>query len=810
LTYRAPARSALARSLRRALCSAAALLLLGALAPAQGRTKKAVLIGINCYNPNSPECGKLSSAPVTTRVQRVPTNGNWRYWNYLNLEGAVNDVELMKSILEAHQFEIPSDAVLLDEQASADAILFTLHKYLVDEANEGDLRVVYYSGHGNYVRNRATNELDETMVPSDHWRGTADIRDKELSRILWEAGNRKHVKVVFIADSCHSGSLTRGTVRRLKTSTGGSADSPDAPWVADPPSKDESNAPIDPGKAGLIFLAAARRDQPAEETDGASARIDDPFSGPHGAFTWALKQALDGDQDAPIDTVFQKTAAFLRIDKPGQVADLQGNDRAAVNVFGEPARGGASQRVIVQSVASGGVISLNGGRAVGIYAGTELVGGSPALSKVEIQVTEEDGLAFSKAKVIPEGAHPAIKTGDIFEVDRWVVPAGAMLKLYVPPSAPAAALAQTAAELASLKADSSLQWLDDETAATPTHVMSWSGAAWTVDKFPPDGHPVNLGASPTAAQVKAALAPNAKFLFLAPPPAELTAALPFAGEAAGRIQIASAADAHYLLHGRLREGALEYAWVRPDLGIEAVRAKLSETSMPARTNFVPLGAGDAVSRTASALADLAYRTGRLQEWLELRPPGPPKQEFPYKLAFREVGTDNYIDSGDVAGGKKYKIYLRASDQTLKSMKYSVPGQYVYVFTIDQFGKGTLLWPELGRGNQDNFFPAPVAEGEPAKPAEPLIPVSGQEEWDFEVGEPYGRDTYILLTSEQRVDNPDVFEFDGVRTKGAERGAGGNPLDELLSGVGSLSRAATRRVPTNWDLKYVYLQSGPPK
>ena len=176
--------------------------------------KKAILIGINCYDPNYPDCARLKNTQPTARIKRDGVStGDWRYWKYGNLQGAVNDLEMMKSVLESdpHNFQIPADAVLKDEQATADNILFTLRKYLITDAREGDLRVVYYSGHGNYVRNTAVadpKDFDETIVPSDHWRGTADIRDKELSRILFEAG--KKVKVIFIADSCHSGSLSRG------------------------------------------------------------------------------------------------------------------------------------------------------------------------------------------------------------------------------------------------------------------------------------------------------------------------------------------------------------------------------------------------------------------------------------------------------------------------------------------------------------------------------------------------------------------------------------------------------------------------
>src|SRR5208283_3069146 len=50
---------------------------------------------------------------------------------------------------------------------------------------------------------------DQTLVPADNWRNVPDIRDKEISRILFKAA-RKGVIVTLIADSCHSGSLARG------------------------------------------------------------------------------------------------------------------------------------------------------------------------------------------------------------------------------------------------------------------------------------------------------------------------------------------------------------------------------------------------------------------------------------------------------------------------------------------------------------------------------------------------------------------------------------------------------------------------
>jgi hypothetical protein len=364
-------------------------------------TKKAVLIGINCYNPDAGDCGSLRSAPQTHRVQRAGgVDNKWTYWHYRNLEGARNDVELMQSLLSAHGFEIPKDAVLLDAQASADAILFTLQKYLLEDAHEGDIRFIFYSGHGNQVWNTATDEPDETMVPADHWRGTPDVRDKELSRILWKAG-KNGVKVIFIADSCHSGSLTRGAEDRwAKTAMSGNIKSPNAPRVNDPVSRadDKGNLvepanvdaynrakDIDPASVGVVFLSAARRDQLAEETYGRSDDISDPSSGMHGAFTWALKLALDGDHYAdPIDQVFQRASVFLATLKPSQIPNIEGQDRGRIDMFFEKANSPSAFRVIA-NVNDAGVITLNAGNATGIYVGTELKRVSPAGSPAEIR-----------------------------------------------------------------------------------------------------------------------------------------------------------------------------------------------------------------------------------------------------------------------------------------------------------------------------------------------------------------------------------------------------------------------------------------
>jgi hypothetical protein len=149
--------------------------------------KWALLIGVNRYP-------KLSS----------------RY----QLNGCVNDVELMAGILE-NNFGFPHDqiAVLKDEQATRQDILQAMDD-LVEKVADDDVVVIHYSGHGSQMTDRENDEADgrdETIVPSDSGRGSQpnrDITDDEIYlRLLPLAHTTPYVTLIF--DCCHSGTITR-------------------------------------------------------------------------------------------------------------------------------------------------------------------------------------------------------------------------------------------------------------------------------------------------------------------------------------------------------------------------------------------------------------------------------------------------------------------------------------------------------------------------------------------------------------------------------------------------------------------------
>ena len=447
---------------------------------------------------------------------------------------------------------------------------------------------------------------------------------------------------------------------------------------------------------------------------------------------------------------------------------------------------------------------------------------------LEIEITKEVGVALSEAKVVEHGdSKVQIDLGELFEVDKWVVPVESMLRVYVPNAAPEATVYRTATEISKLKSDDKIHWLDDPTAGRPTHVMNWNGKTWELDAQParieikdangkvlhvqssPIPPPVYLGALPTAEDVRKHLPDGSTLLLLLPPTDVIADKLGVLIRGLGKAidAVRSPQGAHYCLEGRAVPGNVEYSWVIPDSTEDDVRAD-KDFQLPLRSDSIPSQGElpESTARAVSQIMDKAQRIGRLRAWLVLpNPPGQTKA-FPYQLTFRELGTDHYVSSGDLREGNKYKLYLQANPADLKR---GLSPRWVYIFAIDHFGKGTLIFPALGRGNEGNQFPP---KGEPGAALPLLIGINGEQvEEDFEIGPPFGIDTYLMLTTEQVIGNPEIFEFDGPRSKGGTRGSGSqNPLEALLSDVGTGSRGPKVPIPSDWNIQRLTLRSVPAK
>jgi hypothetical protein len=151
--------------------------------------KRALLIGINDY-PNPED----------------------------RLEGCVNDVFLVSSILQESGFDAEDIRVCLDDRATASGILERF-EWLLDTPQPDDQLVFYYSGHGaqlpTYGLGDRVDRMDETLVPYNFdWSTDTAITDDQIYELYGQLPYDTQLLMMF--DCCHSGGIHKAGARRVR------------------------------------------------------------------------------------------------------------------------------------------------------------------------------------------------------------------------------------------------------------------------------------------------------------------------------------------------------------------------------------------------------------------------------------------------------------------------------------------------------------------------------------------------------------------------------------------------------------------
>lgn len=262
-------------------------------------TKLALLVGINEYE--SPKINDLS--------------------------GAVNDVRNMESLLVGkYNFSPENIAILLDKEATHEGIIKAFEKSLIKRAQDGDIVVFYYSGHGSQMPDVSGDEIDnydETIVPHDSRDlegSNFDISDDQINGLLY-ALSKKTKNITFIYDSCHSGSGVRGigTPRQLPPDTARGLP-PQKPLYARNFQKDSrGDSDLRPDSLDYVLISAAAFNQRAEEQ-----RISG--KGIQGLLTHYLVEALWSADDAlTYRDVMDNVVAKVRAANRNQIPQLEGS-----------------------------------------------------------------------------------------------------------------------------------------------------------------------------------------------------------------------------------------------------------------------------------------------------------------------------------------------------------------------------------------------------------------------------------------------------------------------------------------------------
>ncbi len=147
-----------------------------------GQTKRALLIGINTYQP----AGTKAEHPAGCIYGRCELGA------FENLEGSVNDAQAMADLLTSPKFGFPADKVVLltnpgpprprpgvvvlpAAETTRDGILAAMQKYLVDLPQRGDTVVFYDASHGSLRINSKGNkaagsgERQAMFTPTARW-----------------------------------------------------------------------------------------------------------------------------------------------------------------------------------------------------------------------------------------------------------------------------------------------------------------------------------------------------------------------------------------------------------------------------------------------------------------------------------------------------------------------------------------------------------------------------------------------------------------------------------------------------------------
>jgi hypothetical protein len=775
-------------------------------ATASAQTQHALLIGIDTYEP-----------PGTT-----PTHppgcvyGRCELGYFENLDGTVNDVQSMADLLTSPRFGFPASQVVLltnpnpphpapglvllpAGQATHDGILAAMQKYLVDAPQRGDTVVLYVASHGSLRVNSKGTKLtvlvngqyvhaDSTLVPADAYKGGYDVRDREMTRIF-NAALDKGIHLTLIFDNCHSGGISRGINPKYRE-----RDLPfDSRDVAEPPevlpNGDPRPGPTQRADNPALVFSAVQQDQSSKETPDTN-----PPTEAHGAFTAALIEALQVlPADAPAEVVYRRVRAVIgNEDVPDEDPDLDATaERREQPLFGGAKSGSGATRAAVLGAASNGNVWLDVGRVSGIGPGTEFTSSTSSDGqKTQLRVIALDGIARSVATVVSP-AHATVQTGDIFEMTKWSPAPSPPLRVFHWPA--------TLSQADILAAAAQIQAAGITTVSDPaeepwTHMLSWNGTAWTLQKAGAPA-PIPLGAALTAQALHRA-PDGAKLWVNLPPSRELAAQLLPADPSSAVQTAADLASAEYALTGTLTSKGPAWAWFHknelsagpPSPNLPPHSPGCSPTSpYPVRSDWIAMADAGAIESGAATLNRYASLLAKVHGGLEMANSPADASHAPYYSLSLTPASAGISSIGDkpLHQGDLLKMGLQSTTEVSDK-------RWVYILDIDCHGKGTVLYPA---GNSNNQFPNESDIGK-------QFPLPGAP--TLRIGPPFGVDTFILLSTAQPLSDPYVLNFEGVsRSRGAQ-----SPLEQLLSNTSSGTRGDPGHVPTNWGIGLTTVHSVP--
>ena len=238
-----------------------------------------------------------------------------------------NDVPLIQQTLQHQNFKDENITILINEQATFKGITGAFDDLLNNKIKEGDIVVIHFSGHGQQIFDNQEDEeidgKDEALVPYDAWvkythnyKGENHFRDDLLGNYIAQFRNvlKQDGQLLFLLDSCHSGSSTRGG----KTRGSAAVFAPEG-WTA--PNSDSSKGSdmlertkVVPNAAPFVLMSGASANELNYEYEG------------FGSLSFAFSKAMnDLGSDFSYRQLFSKIAATMNVISPKQTPTIEGD-----------------------------------------------------------------------------------------------------------------------------------------------------------------------------------------------------------------------------------------------------------------------------------------------------------------------------------------------------------------------------------------------------------------------------------------------------------------------------------------------------
>jgi hypothetical protein len=314
-----------------------------------------ILFGVNQKFAPTGKMQQANDVQTKSAIEKPPMFvlqvGIGKYLAAPELKGSRFDVEGMREVLTGERFNVPKNNIrtVQDEQATKERIVEEFENHLIKNARDyyertkrrDAVALFQFSGHGSQVPDRDGDEedkMDETFVTyaSEDVPGkNFDITDDEIFALTKQL-SRYTDNIVYILDSCHSGSGTRDAIeaRRipprktvpvpmLKTQTRGTEEKK---------SEDNPQSDLLPVSPGYIVISAAKAEQLALQKNVFADDASKYPSAVYGKLTYYLLENLRG---AGANTTYRElmeevTRKISSETSNSQIPQVEGEDRRAV------------------------------------------------------------------------------------------------------------------------------------------------------------------------------------------------------------------------------------------------------------------------------------------------------------------------------------------------------------------------------------------------------------------------------------------------------------------------------------------------